>query len=123
MNVGDYQNDIADLDPISDERYENIFKVYNITDPDKGYYFYNILNKINIPSNIDESLLGFFDLDTKLPWTTFSYKIYRSQYLWWLIFLLNKPENIFYAEPGIRYKYLLPEYVNIVLNNILEQLN
>lgn len=123
MNIGDYQNNISELETISNERYENIFKVYNIPDPKKGYYFYNILNKINIPDNIDEGLMGYFDLNTKLPWTTFSYKIYETQYLWWLIFILNKPENIFYAEPGMRYKYILPEYVSIVLNNISEQLN
>jgi len=123
MNIGEYQNNITELEPVTEERYENIFKVYKLEDMDKGYYFYNILNKINVPTIIDESILGYFKLDAKIPWTTFSYKIYQTQYLWWLIFLLNKPKNIFYADSGIKYKYILPDYINDVLINIQEQIN
>ena len=122
MNIGEYQNNITDLETITEERYENIFKVYKLDEFNKGYYFYNILNKINIASIIDESILGYFKLDAKLPWTTFSYKIYQTQHLWWLIFLLNKPDNIFYAEGGIKYKYILPDYINDILISIQDQL-
>ena len=47
MNIGEYQNNITDLETITEERYENIFKVYKLDEFNKGYYFYNILNKIN----------------------------------------------------------------------------
>jgi hypothetical protein len=122
MNIGEYQNNIAGLDKISEERYENIFKLYKAENGSKEYYFYNILNKINIPPVIDEGIIGYFVLDTKIPWTTFSYKIYQTQHLWWLLFLINKPENIFYADGGVRYKYILPDYINDILLSIQNQL-
>jgi len=123
MNIGNYQNNIGDLPSITRERYESIFKVYGVDDNETGYLFYNILNKVNIPSDIDESILGTINLNTKLPWTILSHKIYGNQFLWWLIFLLNKPKNIFYAESGIQYKYILPENIDLILNSIESQLN
>ncbi len=123
MKVGTYQNQISDLPSISKERYENIFKIYDINDTNPKYRFYNILNKVTIPSDIDENLLGNINLDVKIPWTILSHKLYGTQFLWWLIFLLNNPKNIFYADSGIEYKYILPENINSVLDTIESQLN
>lgn len=123
MKVGSYQNQINDLPTISKERYENIFKIYNIDDTSTNYRFYNILNKVTIPDDIDENLLGTINLNVKVPWTILSYKLYNTQFLWWLIFLLNKPKNIFYADSGIEYKYVLPENIISVLDTIENQLN
>ena len=123
MEVGVYQNQINDLQSISNERYENIFKIYNVDGTSSNYRFYNILNKIAIPDDIDESIIGTINLNVKVPWTILSYKLYRTQFLWWLIFLLNKPKNIFYADSGIEYKYILPENINSVLDAIESQLN
>lgn len=123
MKVGSYQNQINDLPTISKERYENIFKIYNIDDTSTNYRFYNILNKVTIPDDIDENLLGTINLNVKVPWTILSYKLYNTQFLWWLIFLLNKPKNIFYADSGVEYKYVLPENIISVLDTIENQLN
>ena len=123
MEVGVYQNQINDLQSISNERYENIFKIYNVDGTSSNYRFYNILNKIAIPDDIDESIIGTINLNVKVPWTILSYKLYRTQFLWWLLFLLNKPKNIFYADSGIEYKYILPENINSVLDAIESQLN
>jgi len=123
-NLGEYQNNITELPSLVGNRYENIFKVYTTEkDRDNAYYFYNIINKVILPSIIDQELLGVIDLNTKLPWTTLSYKIYGTINLWWLIYLINKPKNIFYADPGIQYKYILPEYIDAVLNDIKAQIN
>jgi hypothetical protein len=123
MDIGKYNNEITELPDISEDMYENIFKVYTIKeDKNSPYYFFNILNKIDFPESLDSSLYETIDLNTKLPWTTLSYKIYGSQFLWWVIFLLNKPKNIFYAEPGVRYKYILPQYIPLILENINTQL-
>jgi hypothetical protein len=122
MNTGDYQNNIIDLPSITRERYENIFKIFNVKNESSDYLFYNILNKVNIPADIDESILGTIDLDVKIPWTILSHRLYGTQFLWWLIFLLNKPNNIFYADSGITYKYILPQNVEDVLNSIANQL-
>ena len=124
MDIGDFQNNIVDLPSIDLVRYENIFKTFTVEkSKDNTYYFYNILNKINIPQQLNEEILGTIKLNTRLPWTTLSYKIYTTQYLWWLVFILNKPENIFFAEAGIEYKYVLPEYLGVVLENIQSQIS
>jgi hypothetical protein len=124
MDIGDFQNNIVDLPSIDLVRYENIFKTFAVEkSKDNTYYFYNILNKINIPQQLNEEILGTIKLNTRLPWTTLSYKIYTTQYLWWLVFILNKPENIFFAEAGIEYKYVLPEYLGAVLENIQSQIS
>lgn len=124
MNIGEFQNNITDLPSIDLERYENIFKTFTVDKSNSDrYYFYNILGKISIPKQLNEELLDSIKLNTRLPWTTLSYKIYNTQYLWWLIFLLNKPENIFFAEAGIEYKYVLPGYLNLVLDNIQSQIS
>lgn len=123
MDIGKYNNDIKELPSIPSERYENIFKLYVVKEENNNpYYFYNILNKIEFPDYLDQSLFGSIELNNKLPWTTLSYRIYETQFLWWVIFLLNKPQNIFFAEPGVEYKYILPQYISLILENINSQL-
>ena len=39
MEVGAYQNQINDLQSISNERYENIFKIYNVDVMSSNYRF------------------------------------------------------------------------------------
>lgn len=120
--TGLYQNNIIDLPSLSKERYERIFKVYKLlTKDNKCFYFYNILKKVNIPDTLEESLFDNLNLNRKLPWTTLSYKLYGNIYLWWLIFLINKPDNIFVAEAGTTIKYVKPEYIELVLDNIEQQ--
>lgn len=120
---GDFQSNILDLPALELERYENIFKVYDVEkDPNTFYYFYNILKKIEIPSVLDNNIVGELDLDRNLPWTILSYKLYGTQYLWWLLFLLNKPKNIFYAESGQSIKYILPDYISNVVDSIQTQI-
>jgi hypothetical protein len=115
---------ITNITPFDKTRYEQIFKQYKLVkDADNNYSFFNILNKVIIPTDINNELLGTITLQSKLPWTTFAFNIYQDINLWWLIHLINSPENIFYAEAGIEYKYILPQYLNIVLKNITEQIN
>jgi len=105
-------------------RYEQIFKLYKIVkDADNSYAFFNILNKVVVPTSLNSDLFGTIVLRSKLPWTTLAYKLYKDINLWWLIFITNSPDNIFYAEAGTEYKYILPQYLDIVLNNISDQIN
>ena len=118
------QNNISTLEKLDNTRYENIFNIYITNKSDKDmYYFYNILNKVTIPADVDPNLIGTITLNRKLPWTTFSYKLYDTTNLWWLIFLLNKPKNIFYAEPGVSYKYFYPDNIDSIINSVLDQVN
>ena len=120
--TGQLQKEILTLPNLDRTRYENIFKLYTVEkDSNSSYYYYNILNKVIIPDSIDQSLLGTIDLDRKLPWTTLSYKLYNTTQLWWLIVLLNKPSNIFYASAGTQYKYILQSNIDGILTDIIQQ--
>ena len=121
---GKFQSDIPALPTLDSDRYENIFKVYT-TDktPANRYYYYNILKKVEIPSTLDANIVDTLDLDRKLPWTILSHKLYGTQHLWWLLFLLNKPKNIFYAEAGTQIKYILTDYIDLVIDNIQSQIS
>jgi hypothetical protein len=122
--TGQLQDEIPDLPALGRDRYENIFNVYTTQkNEDSFYYYYNILNKIVIPDAIDENVIGTVTLNRKLPWTTFSFQLYQTMNLWWLLFLLNKPKNIFVAEAGIEYKYIRQEYIEQVINDLGEQIN
>ena len=120
---GDFQSNILSLPALEEVRYENIFKVYEVDKASNNYYyFYNILKKIEIPSTLDKEIIGTLDINTNLPWTTLSYKLYGTQYLWWLLFLLNKPKNIFYAEAGNKIEYVKSNYISQVVNSIRTQI-
>lgn len=120
---GEYQYNIPNLPLLEGERYENIFKVYDVYKQDNNfYYFYNILKKIEVPSKFDRNIVETLELNTSLPWTTLSYKLYGTQYLWWLLFLINKPKNIFYAESGTTIEYIKSDFIGQVIDNIQAQI-
>jgi len=120
IDFGQPQNNIKSLQSLERFRYENIFNIFKTSD---SYYFYNILNKVVLPEQVSGEYLDIIKLNKKLPWTTLSYQIYGSMYLWWVIVLLNKPENIFMAEAGNEYKYIKPQKIGVVIDSIFSQIN
>lgn len=85
-----YQNEIPDLPKLKDERYENIFQVFQ--DEDDRYY-YNLLETINFPENLPA---GFFTTYTVVPGDTLpyiSYKLYKTIHVWWVVCLVNNITN------------------------------
>lgn len=85
-----YQNEITELPRLTDERYENVFKVHQ--DEDNRYY-YNLLESVNFPDNLPP---GFFTRYVVEPGDTFpliSYKLYKTINVWWVICLVNKISN------------------------------
>lgn len=122
--IGLPQNQVNFLPNLARTRYENIFKVYKLLkDKDNSYYFYNILNKVIIPDSLDRNIYNIMVPAKNTAWTTLSYKLYGTMDLWWLIFTLNKPKNIFLAQSGVSYKYIKPEYIDDILTDIEQQLN
>jgi hypothetical protein len=122
IDYGQQQKDVTLLPSLDSSRYENIFNIYKTDDGD-SYYYYNILNKIVLPDPIDETIVTSISLNRSLPWTTLAYRLYGDISLWWLIVLLNKPKNIFYAESGIEYRYIIQESIPAILNSIQQQIN
>jgi hypothetical protein len=122
--IGLSQNLVTALPNLSRTRYENIFKVFKVLkDKDNSYYFYNINNKVMIPENLDDNVYNNIEINRNTAWTTLSYKLYGTIDLWWLIFLINKPKDIFLARSGETYKYIKIDYVDDILLNIEQQIN
>ena len=106
--TGKYQDDIEALKKLPLTRYERIFRIYTEGASGKQFYFYNILNKIEFPDNIDSKLLDTYIVKAREPLTTTSYNLYGDIESWWMIYLLNKPllKNKFYAEGGMQLKFI-----------------
>ncbi len=117
MENGNFQNKIKALTPLKNTRYENIFKLYKTGD--KSQYFYNLLQSIYLPENLNEDFIYYQLVNDKIPWTIISYNAYKTIELWWLICLTNKIYNpIKYPDRGTLLKIIKPIYVNTVLNEI-----
>lgn len=114
---GQKQNNIFELPPLTTYRLENLFKVYK-NDSDK--YFYNLLNTINIPDDINPAFFTTYTVPSNnVPWTYISYINYGTPELWWLICSTNKINNpINFAAGGTQLKILVPEIVTNILASI-----
>jgi hypothetical protein len=122
--IGLSQNQVTDLPSLTRTRYENIFKVFKLLkDKDNSYYFYNINNKIMIPDDLDDSIFNVITPNVNTAWTTLSFRLYGTIDLWWLIFIINKPKDIFLAKSGESYRYIKPGFIDNVLTNIEQQIN
>ena len=118
--LGKYQDDIPALSSLDIVDYERIFKVHTANNDGKQFYFYNILNKIEFPKNIDSNILGLYTAKSKEPLTTTSYTLYEDIKSWWLIYLLNKSvlKTQFFVEGGQQLKYILPEFRSFIYSQI-----
>ena len=118
--TGQYQDEISGLKNLPLSRYERIFKLYTEGKQGKQFYFYNILNKIEMPDNIDSNILDTYIVNTKEPLTTTSYNIYGDIDSWWLLYLFNKDllSKKFYADPGTQLQYILPGSRELVYQQI-----
>ena len=121
IDFGKSQNDIPDLATLDFARYENIFKLYKDSN---SIYFYNILNSIQVPDDIDKQYFYTVKINRKIPWTTISYEQYATIDLWWLICLINKIDNpIKFVEPGTELKILKRSYLPAILNIMQKTIN
>ena len=114
--LGQYQNQIAALPPLNDLRYENIFRVYQTN---QNQYYYNILNTIYLPEQIDSTKTYTITVKQNMPWTMISYNAYQTIELWWLICLVNKIYNpIKNPSTGTTLQIVQPQYVRQILDEI-----
>jgi uncharacterized membrane protein YciS (DUF1049 family) len=85
--------------------------------------FYNILSKVSIPSDLDDSVFEYFIVQSEMPLTTLSNDIYKSQHLWWLIMAVNNIKNpVRLIAGGSKIKIIKPEYLENVLNSIKQKI-
>jgi len=115
---GASQNEVDELRSLSNNMYENIFKINLIDTDGTDLYFYNLLNKVIFPDNISDEIVDTITLQNDVPWTTLSYQLYGTINLWWTVYLLNKPDYIFKAQAATEYKYIKPGAMKAVLQQI-----
>tara|TARA_R100000152_G_C6779809_1_gene211845 strand:+ start:828 stop:1241 length:414 start_codon:yes stop_codon:yes gene_type:complete len=120
--LGRYQSRVANpsLSAIDIKKYERIFKVYTEPNNGKEFYFYNILRKVEFPTEIQSNFLSAFSPQSRMPLTTVSFNLYQDIDSWWLIYLLNKDVigKQFYVEGGQQLKYILPEFRDVIYDQI-----
>jgi hypothetical protein len=119
--LGEYQNNIGDLEHLGLGRYERIFKVFDVDVDNKTFYLYNILRKVAFPTNIDSQFLDTYTTASSLPLTIVSYNIYTDISLWWLIYLINKSvigTNIFTVPGNTELKYIKPAFLETIFTEI-----
>lgn len=111
------RNDIADIrEKIFFQNYENLFNVYGTSD---GDYFYNILRKVNIPTEIGESHYENYMVKRGDTWTLLAYKFYGDVKLWWMLCVVNNIQNpLEFPTPGTALKVLSNDTVQSVLTAI-----
>jgi hypothetical protein len=114
--TGLFQNQIKELPALNRYRYEKIFRVYK----NNGiHYFYNLLQTLNLPDQIDETKVYYITAKQKEPWTMISFRAYKTIELWWLLCLLNKIYNpLLFPESGTTLKVLRPQYLPELFNEI-----
>jgi len=114
--IGKKQNSITELEQLKSTRYSNIFKLYK---NESNIYFYNLLQSIYLPENIDDTLVYYQQISTRMPWTSISFNAYKTIDLWWLICLTNKVYNpVKFPENGTVIKIIKPQYVSNILDEI-----
>jgi len=119
--LGSYQDDIETLNDLELSDYERIFKVFSTNINGRDIYFYNILKKLELPDSVDSEYIGFYTPKGDMPWSIVSYNIYENLKMWWLVYLMNRDEvsnNRFVAKGGVQLKYLLPEALGLIYNQI-----
>ena len=120
--TGKYQDEVSALPDLPLNRYERIFKLFTEPNNGKEFYFYNILNKMEFPSNIDSSLLDTHIVKGRQALTSTSYDIYGDIHSWWIIYLLNKETigNSFFAEGGLELTYIIPSKRGLIYQQMTE---
>ena len=120
--TGKYQDQVKELPNLPLSRYERIFKVYTEGKDGKQFYFYNILNRMEFPTNIESNLLDTHVVKSRQALTITSYDIYGDIFSWWIIYLLNKDVigNSFFAEGGQQLKYILPSKRGLIYQQMTD---
>ncbi len=106
------------------ERYENIFNMYQFDNSNGDTYaFYNILSKITLPSDLDETIFDYYKVSGRMPLTSLSYNFYNTQHLWWLIMVINNIKNpVKTIEAGSVIKIIKKQYLDLIFDSIKQKI-
>jgi hypothetical protein len=109
---------INEIPPIAGEYYENILNVYQTQDA-SNYFYYNISKKITIDlANVDEQYIEYIFIDSAMPLTTVSYRLFNTIHLWWLIAAMNNLNPIKIPAAGSVLIVPRRQYLQTILQSI-----
>ena len=86
MKISDVAINNSDYD-ITDENFENVLNVHL---DDNGFYFFNLLETVNFPEELDPTTYSLYRVLPDDFYTTISYKCYNTIKLWWIICAANQ---------------------------------
>lgn len=122
--LGVYRSDVQVLPAISENSYENIFRVYATENTNQSnQVYFNLLNSVYLPNPLTPNTYYTITLNRSTPWTVISFDEYRTMDLWWLIALANNIFNPTTMPPaGTTLRIIKPQFVSIILDSINTQL-
>lgn len=101
---------------ITPENFENILNVYKDKD---DFYFFNLLNTIHFPADLDVNTYDIYIAKPDDWYTIISYRFYKTIKLWWVICGMNNIIDPTYPPyVGRQLKILKPFYLHQVLSTI-----
>lgn len=105
------------LDSKSEFKLERIFNVYKQSGG--KFFYYDLLNTINFPGEIDNDSYETYYTQADEPWTTMSFKFYQRIDLWWIIACINQIDDTFTPLPA-GYKLMIPK--SEVIRTIIDEI-
>jgi hypothetical protein len=101
---------------VTSENYENIFNIY--TD-ENGFYYFDLLKKIDFPSELDPDVYDYYMVKGDETYPNIAYKAYNNVTLWWIICAINNIDNpVAQPSSGTILKMLKPDFVKLVLGKL-----
>lgn len=79
--------------------------------------FYLLNKRIEFPSDRTLDIYDSILIDSDIPWTILSYKLYGSITYWWILCALNT-SSLFYAKENSNVYYIKREYLETILSSI-----
>ena len=108
---------LLNLDSKSEFKLERIFNVYKQSGG--KFFYYDILNTINFPDDINQDSYTTYYVQADEPWTMISYKHYNRIDLWWLIACVNRVYDTFTPlDAGTKLMIPKPGVVRIIIDEI-----
>jgi hypothetical protein len=98
--------------------YTKIFRLYNTKE---NIPFFLLNKRVEFPSDKTLDIYNSTLISSNIPWTILSYKLYGSIDYWWILCSLNS-SSIFYAKEGEYVYYIKPEYMDLIINSIFNNI-
>lgn len=122
--IGYYRSELDDIDTLKMNHYDRIFKVYKYTLDNKDFNVYNMMKKLDF-GDIDGEFVDSTEIVSDTPLPIIAYNLYSDIKLWWVVYLCNVEvfggEAPFVVKGSTEIKYIKPEYITLIHDDITDQ--